>query len=593
VKRGVLILLTVLALMMSTFGASSQAAMENCDFSGPKDGDIDGGDLAQFIAHYSATDSAADVNGDAAVDSGDVAHFAGFYGASYSITARRPNILLIIGDDIGFDVTTDMYPGLIDDLLDKYGEDGLDFSADKLAKIDGTPASTPILDSLAQKGMRFSNAWAQPYCSPTRASIITGLFAAKNNVTTYTTYLSENHNTFVQKLRDEAGYSTAAFGKWHLAGFPVDPANGMMPKQAGFELYKGILGAAPSSYWATSYVMQNDTTGDEATVTVTVQPRTLDGIGPTIYLPVVKVTDTIDWINEKQTQNPDKPWFAYLAMNMSHATTGNPNMVVPDEDTLDAESHAEMMGCKDSGSFGSNNVGSCNGEQLMRAMTNSMDTVIGKLLEAVDSIPSDTYIIYIGDNGTPMYSFGNLGHQIGNMYITREGHGKGTAYESGARVAMTIKGPGIAAGSQSSEFVHAVDLFSTILDLAGLTPPVNVPDYLGDSTLLDSVSLAPILYDSVSNVRDPNTGYILTECIDLLGGSAVRMGARNAEYKVVCVDGSGTNNCEFFDLETDPLEEIPLDAYETTNCEGWDTGDPQWHYCHLIGVINDHSLLSQ
>ena len=113
----------------------------------------------------------------------------------------------------------------------------------------------------------------------------------------------------------------------------------------------------------------------------------------------------------------------------------------------------------------------------MRAMTTSMDTVIGKVLEAVDSIPSDTYVIYIGDNGTPMYSNqGVLGSQIGNMYITRAGRGKGTAYESGARVPMAIRGPGIAAGSKSSEFVHAADLFSTILALAGLTPPEEVPN---------------------------------------------------------------------------------------------------------------------
>src|SRR5262245_3435745 len=85
----------------------------------------------------------------------------------------RPNILLIIADDVGLDVTTDMYPGLIDDLVKKYGPDGLKHP--NYAAIKGSPASTPNLDQLAKQGMVFSNAWAQPFCSPTRASILTGL----------------------------------------------------------------------------------------------------------------------------------------------------------------------------------------------------------------------------------------------------------------------------------------------------------------------------------------------------------------------------------------------------------------------------------
>jgi hypothetical protein len=121
---------------------------------------------------------------------------------------------------------------------------------------------------------------------------------------------------------------------------------------------------------------------------------------------------------------------------------------------------------------------------------------------------------------------------------------------------------------------------------------VNVPDYAGDPTLPDSFSLAPILFGSAATVRERNDGYILTECIDLLGGSATKVGARNAKYKVVCVNGTGTGDCEFYNLETDPLEVDPLDEYETTSCAGWDTDDPQWHYCHLTGIVESESLLA-
>src|SRR5688572_7650386 len=83
----------------------------------------------------------------------------------------RPNILLIIGDDIGLDVSTSMYPGLIEDLTRRYGPSGLRHP--QFQAIQGKPASTPHLDQLARQGMVFSNTWAEPFCSPTRASILT------------------------------------------------------------------------------------------------------------------------------------------------------------------------------------------------------------------------------------------------------------------------------------------------------------------------------------------------------------------------------------------------------------------------------------
>jgi hypothetical protein len=144
-------------LMTIFFGVSSHAAIRQCDFSDPRDIDIDGRDLAQFIAYYNTGNAAADVDGVGGVLPADVGHFAKFFGKN-----RLPNILLIIADDVGLDTVTDIYPGLVDGLLENYGEDGYNLSSDKLDRIDGIPASTPVLDSLRQQGMRFSNAWAQP-----------------------------------------------------------------------------------------------------------------------------------------------------------------------------------------------------------------------------------------------------------------------------------------------------------------------------------------------------------------------------------------------------------------------------------------------
>jgi arylsulfatase A-like enzyme len=184
---------------------------------------------------------------------------------------------------------------------------------------------------------------------------------------------------------------------------------------------------------------------------------------------------------------------------------------------------------------------------------------------------------------------------IDNMYITRTGRGKGTVYESGARVPLAIRGPRIEAGSESSEYVHAADLYSTILDLAGLDVPEQVSGTNGNDLVpLDAISLAPILFDDVTAVRDPNTGYVLTETHDLMRGGIREVGARNKSYKVLCTNGIDMGDCKFYNLARDPLEEYPLAIPET--CDGysdksWTPADEAWHYCRLTEVVGTASFL--
>lgn len=509
---------------------------------------------------------------------------------------RRPNILLIIGDDFGMDVTSDMYPGLIDGLVEKYGPSGLDHPS--FRNIQGRPAATPTLAELARQGMRFTNVWAHPFCSPTRASIITGLFAAETKVASYADALSQNHTTFVWQLKTGGGYRTAIFGKWHLAGLPREPVNypGMKPKEAGFDLFKGNLHAAIDSYWDYDYQAQDAHTPADQWRNEAPPEKSLPGIAATTFAPVVKVADTIEWINAQETEDADKPWFAWLAFNLSHATIQRDpsQMAVPDADTLNAASYEEMHKC--GGQFGSANVGSCSGEALMRAMTNAMDTVVGKLLEAVDALESDTYVIYVSDNGTPMYGRPNLDF-IDNLYITRSGRGKGTAYESGARVAMAIRGPGIEANTVSDEYAHTVDLYATILELARLKVRKRASNSAGTGTVpLETVSLTPILFGEKTHVRDPNDGYVLTETLNLMTGGTRQVGARNATHKVICADGAGTDDCVFYDLANDPLEEYPL--ANPASCAAfaggdWTPADPRWHYCRLTDVVRTKSFLER
>jgi arylsulfatase A-like enzyme len=504
--------------------------------------------------------------------------------------SKRPNILLIIGDDIGMDVTTDMYPGYIDNLVKQYGPSG--HNHPKYQEIKGRPASTPTLNALAKAGMRFTQAWVNPFCSPTRTSILTGLYSAKTGVLDYNNWLSQNHHSFVRDLKEKGGYNTAIFGKWHIAGLGTYP--GMKPKEAGFDLFQGNLHGGVATYWNWDYQIQDSTDAPDKWRTEKPPTRSLPGVAPTTYAPVVNAADAIKWITEQKSKNPDKPWLVWLAFNLSHITgQQNPNpMIVPNIDTMDEISIKEMKAC--GGTFGSAIVGNCSSEALMRGMTNSMDTIISKVLDVVDKQDPNTYVIYLGDNGTWM--FGPKREFIDNMYITRKDRSKGTAYESGAHVSMAIRGPRIKAGSQSNEPIHGVDLFATILEFAGLDVPKTVPNKTGDGTVaVDSVSLTPILFKNAKGLRDPNKGYMLTETVNPVKQNMRHAGARNATYKVLCIENAELANCTFYNLIDDPLEEYPLAKPEScANYKNgtWKTTAPEWHFCRLQEVLATESFLA-
>jgi arylsulfatase A-like enzyme len=502
----------------------------------------------------------------------------------------RPNILLIIGDDIGIDVTTNMYPGLIDSLTKQYGPSG--HKHPDYGQINGRPASTPTLNTLSKAGMRFTQAWTQPFCSPTRTSILTGLYSAKTGVLDYTNWLSQNHHSFVRDLKEKGGYSTALFGKYHMAGLGQYP--GMKPKEAGFDLFLGNLHGGVATYWEWDYQIQDSTDAPDKYRTEKAPVRSLSGVAPTSYAPVVNAADALKWVTEQESKNPDKPWFIWLAFNLSHIT-GNqkPNpMVVPNIDTMDEVSIKEMKAC--GGTFGSAIVGSCSSEALMRAMTNSMDTIIGKVLDVVDKLDPNTYVIYLGDNGTWMFGPGR--EFIDNMYITRRERSKGTVYESGVRVSMAIRGPRIKAGSRSDEPIHCVDLFSTILELARLDVPKTVSNKTGDGTVpVDSVSLTPILFKGAKGLRDPNKDYLLTETINPIKNNQRQVAARNATYKLICNENAETASCIFYNLVNDPLEEYPLakpDSCANYKNGTWTPAAPEWNFCRLQEVIGKESFLA-
>ena len=185
-------------------------------------------------------------------------------------------------------------------------------------------------------------------------------------------------------------------------------------------------------------------------------------------------------------------------------------------------------------------------------------------------------------------------NSLDNMYLTLTGRGKGTVYESGSRVGFAVRGPGIEAGSESTEFIHATDIYNTCLNLAGLLSVTQNRDRNNITVDSDSISLTPILFGDVYTVRDPNEDYILTETS--YGGN--QTGARNSSYKVLARSSYiGGVTYEFYNLLDDPLEEYNLEAGMPDSCgnyEGeWDREtDPEWHYCHLKEMISQHSIVT-
>jgi len=189
-----------------------------------------------------------------------------------SISQAQENILLIIADDFG---------------VDSHGIYG----------IGSSTAPTPTIDGLATEGVRFLQAWSNPLCSPTRATLLTGRYSFRTGVgfpTSESRQIGLHEFTLPQAL-SQLGYSSAAIGKWHLSG--DSNGGGYNPNLMGFDHYSGNLdGFVPDYYnWT----------------------KTVNGIDSTVtnYATTENVDDALDWISDQG----ESPWFLWLAFNAAHS----------------------------------------------------------------------------------------------------------------------------------------------------------------------------------------------------------------------------------------------------------------------------------
>ncbi len=340
----------------------------------------------------------------------------------------------------------------------------------------GLKPTTPTLDSLRGVGVTFENCWSAPVCTPTRASIMSGKHGIKTNVTKAPGNLDLVHTSLFNSL--PVSYSSAVVGKWHVS-FPLDTAH---PTQHGVDYYSGIMEGAVSNYRNWDRL--------EAGVSVT----------DTNYVSTVFTDKSLAWINGKT-----EPWLLWLAHVAPHTPIHTPP--------------ANM--------YSINAVGSNYRKYV--AMIESFDYELNRIIQSIpDSVLENTVIIVLGDNGTP----GNM------LQDYPAGHGKNTLYEGGVRVPMVIAGKTVnRKGEREKAMVHVTDLYSTILDLAGVEQDGGQHNSLSFVHLLNSSTISDA----------PTRDYNYVELESTINGFAIR----EKRYKLIQFQ-DGTQ--EFYDLSIDSLE---------------------------------------
>ncbi len=330
--------------------------------------------------------------------------WAGLCGA-----AERPNILVIVGDDMG------------------YADVGFHGCKD---------IPTPHLDALAASGVNFTNGYVTgPYCSPTRAGLLTGRqqnrFGHEFNPNG-ASGLPLTETTLPDHLK-ENGYVTGMVGKWHLGSLPAQ-----IPQQRGFTDFFGFLGGAHSYFNA------------KAILRGTEQVKELD------YTTDAFGREAVSYIE----RNKGKPWFLYLAFNAVHT---------PMDATKDRlEKFSQIKDTK---------------RRTYAAMMSAMDDNVGRVLKALQDSgqAGNTIVTFISDNGGPTMAGVTVN---GSVNAPLRGS-KRTTLEGGIRVPFVIAWPGHIQPAVFEKPAVQLDLHATVLAAAGITPK---PEWK-----LEGVDLLPYL----------------------------------------------------------------------------------------------------
>ena len=357
-------------------------------------------------------------------------------------SGAKNNVLLIIADDMGLDSTVGY-------------------------NIGNQKPNMPNLEKLINSGLKFNNVWANPVCSPTRSTIITGKYGYRTSVLTVDNSLSTSETSLFKYLKENSDYNSALIGKWHLSGKPPDHNH---PNNMGIDYYAGIIGGGIQNYYSWPFSKNGNSSQS------------------TEYSTTKLTNEAIDWIN-----NQDSSWFLWLAYNAPHT----PFHVPPQN----LHSHGQLD--SNSSSIDANPL------PYYLAMIESIDTEIGRLTESInEEVLNNTTIIFIGDNGTP--------NQVAQQFNSRRV--KGTLYKGGINVPMIISGNQVSRkNEEENALINTTDLFTTISELCGINN-LNMNDSKSFKKLLNNSfdsSSREYIYSEIGNenytIRNSTHKYIRFE----------------------------------------------------------------------------------
>jgi arylsulfatase A-like enzyme len=499
-------------------------------------------------------------------------------------TETRPNILLIVADDLGYS----------------------DIGA------FGGEISTPNLDALAAGGLKMSNFYAAAACSPSRAMLLGGADSHVAGMGTmfndqaanqlgqpgYEGYLNHNVVT-VSSLLLDAGYHTYMTGKWHL-GYDDDQS----PAARGFERSFALLQGGAGHFDDSAMTVDHDTSWYREDGVRTELPG--DFFSSRFY------TDKIlEYI--RSGEGDDKPFFAYLSYTAPHWPLQAPAETIDKykgqyDDGYDALAEKRLISLEQIGLIEPDHIApeqaypeteswnNLSDEQKQidaremetyAAMVDNMDYHIGRVLDYLDESDQrdNTIVIFISDNGAQGFgpgmarafpqdwideTFDNSFDNIGkiNSYVYLGPHWarastapmrmfKGFSSDGGLKVPAIISYPGkleTRAGTFNNQFTTVLDLPATFLDIAMAKHPGT--SYKGRQVHpYTGVSMMPFLNGESETVHEPDD----VVAWELNDSRAVRKG----DWKIILIPGRfGTGDWELFNIKNDPAERNDLSEAE-------------------------------
>lgn len=374
---------------------------------------------------------------------------------------RQPNVVFILVDDLGY----------------------MDIGANN----PDTFYETPHIDRLAATGMRFTNGYAaNPVCSPTRYSIMTGKYPSRVDATNFfagkrggrfrPAPLNDRmplEETTIAEHLGASGYKTFFAGKWHLG-----PTEEFWPTKQGFDINKGghrAGGPFKAGKYFSPYA----------------NPRLQDGPEGE-HLTARLAQETCRFIRDHQ----DQPFLTYLAFYSVHTP-----LMAPKELVDKYRAKAERLGLNDREAFGDEEqvwpdarerrVRTLQAHATYAAMVESMDAAVGRVLTTLDELglTDNTIVCLTSDNGGLSTSEGS---PTSNLPLRG---GKGWLYEGGIREAFLVRAPAVTKpGSTCETPVMSIDFFPTLAELTGTGMP--------DPKSVDGKSLVPLLRGQSTIGRD-------------------------------------------------------------------------------------------